>query len=135
MNAHILVAEDDRVVRKMVSSYLQSAGYRVFEAATVPEALHAIRTDAFDLIVLDLTLLDADPFGGLTDGFAFLLVLKRNWPDLTLPVVVYTGDDSPALEARAKAAGVLEVVRKGSPPEELLAAIQRALGQRVEEPS
>ena len=131
MNAHILLAEDDLLVRQLVSSHLQTAGYRVSEAANITQAMCAIRTDPPDLIVLDLTLLDTDPSGGPTDGFAILLLLKRNWPKATFRVVIYTADDSPTLAARAKAAGVEEVVHKSSPPAELLAAVRRAMGELV----
>ena len=133
MNAHILVAEDSRDVRQMVSAFLQTAGYRVSEVANIPEAMDVIRADPPDLIVLDLTLLD-DPFGGLSDGFSLLYLLKQNCSNATFRVVIYTGDDSPTLPARAKAAGVAEVVYKGSPPHELMAAIRRTLGELVAEP-
>ena len=91
MNAHILVAEDSRDVRQMVSAYLQTAGYRISEAANIPEAMDVIRADPPDLIVLDLTLLD-DPFGGLSDGFSLLflllypLSLRQNYKNTAKPL-------------------------------------------------
>ncbi len=128
-NERILIVEDEPPVMNSLGALLCAAGYEVTGAATVAEAMRALRVEIPDLMVLDLTLLDADPFGGLSDGFAFIQVLRRSFRDLTFPIIIHTAEESPTLEARAQAAGVFALCRKGCDPAELLSAIREALDQ------
>ncbi len=127
---NILVVEDDKVTQRCLQARLSEQGYQVTTASTVAEALHALRAGLPDLMLLDLTLLDSDPFGGLTDGFALLSVLHRNFPETLCPVIIHTGDTSDSVEARAQADGVFAVFQKGTPTSELLAAVRPALDTR-----
>jgi DNA-binding response OmpR family regulator len=52
----ILVADDEPVVRDVLSRYLTREGYTVSEAADGEEALSAIRSDPPQAVVLDLML-------------------------------------------------------------------------------
>jgi DNA-binding response OmpR family regulator len=126
-SAQILVVEDDRDLLELLAVGLESQGYRVTRAANVSEALQAARESRPDLLLLDLTLLDADPFAGLSDGFAFLQMFRRNHPDLHAPVIIHSGDDSPETAAHAQALGVFAVLRKGCAMGDVLSAIQLAL--------
>ncbi|MCW5699451.1 MAG: response regulator [Rhodospirillales bacterium] len=55
-NAHILVVDDDREIRTLLSRYLAKEGYRVTTAADGREMRKAIDDWAIDLVVLDLML-------------------------------------------------------------------------------
>ena len=123
----ILVVEDVNLLRCALKVQLEAEGYQVTAAATVPEAMHATQTEMPQLMILDLTLLDSDPFAGLTDGFAFLSMLKRIHPEADFPVIVYTGDPSPEVEARARSNGVFAVIRKGITTQELVGLVRLAL--------
>ncbi len=127
MAEHILVVEDDPLVRSLLKAKFQAEGYQVTAAATVGEALRAVRLRMPELIVLDLTVLDVDPFSGLTDGFAFLTMLQRNYPEARIPVIIHSVDNSPAVQARAKSMGVGAVIKKGAPVDQLLQAVRQAL--------
>jgi CheY-like chemotaxis protein len=124
---HILVAEDDRSLLDLLEAYLQSQGYLVTGVTTVGEALQVIKQELPDLLLLDLTLLGDDPFAGITDGFAFLHLLRLNYPAANFPVIIHSGDDSPQTEAHAQALGVFAVLKKGCPMPDLLGAIRQAL--------
>ena len=52
--AHLLVVDDDRRIRELLSRILQRNGYRVTLAATAAEAHTHLRSFAFDLLVLDV---------------------------------------------------------------------------------
>jgi two-component system response regulator ResD len=54
----ILIVDDEEKIREVIASYLYSEGYRVFEAQTGAEALHHVRNESIDLVVLDLMLPD-----------------------------------------------------------------------------
>jgi CheY-like chemotaxis protein/nitrogen-specific signal transduction histidine kinase len=57
-SAAILVIEDEHAIRDAISYTLQTAGYRVTEAATGQHGLAAARQEYFDLIIIDLLLPD-----------------------------------------------------------------------------
>jgi DNA-binding response OmpR family regulator len=76
----ILVVDDARNIRVMVSSYLEQEGFRVVEAANGAEALRRARLEPPDLIVLDLMM----PEMG---GYEFLREYGR---DHHTPIIVLT---------------------------------------------
>jgi two-component system, OmpR family, alkaline phosphatase synthesis response regulator PhoP len=56
MSQRILVVDDDRQIVRLVQSYLQQSGFTVLTAYDGEEALHALRREKPDLVVLDLNL-------------------------------------------------------------------------------
>jgi two-component system, OmpR family, phosphate regulon response regulator OmpR len=51
---HVLVVDDDRRIRELITSFLSGHGLRVTAAASASEARERMRGLAFDLIVLDI---------------------------------------------------------------------------------
>jgi CheY-like chemotaxis protein len=126
----ILVVEDDKLVRSVLLSRLGAQGYRVTASETVSEALREARVNPPDLLILDLTLLETDPFSGLTDGLAMLAMLRREGAQAQLPVIIYSVDNSPATQARAKQLGVSAILQKGCPFQQLLDTVRDVLAGR-----
>lgn len=60
MAQRILVVDDDRQIVRLVQSYLQQSGFTVLTAYDGEEALHAMRREKPDLVVLDLMLPQRD---------------------------------------------------------------------------
>jgi DNA-binding response OmpR family regulator len=56
MAQHILVVDDDALMRRSTSLQLEAAGYRTSTAASAEDALAAARRDPPDLILLDIGL-------------------------------------------------------------------------------
>jgi two-component system, OmpR family, alkaline phosphatase synthesis response regulator PhoP len=56
MAPRILVVDDDRQIVRLVQSYLQQSGFTVLTAYDGEEALHVMRREKPDLVVLDLML-------------------------------------------------------------------------------
>lgn len=54
MSHRILVVDDDHSIVKVISSYLEKAGFQVLPAYDGEMALHQIRRERPDLVVLDL---------------------------------------------------------------------------------
>ena len=81
----ILLAEDEELVRKVLTSFLTKRGYRVEVAASGPEAIElwARATEPFDLLLTDAVM----P-GGL-GGVELARILRRQSP--SLKVVVMSG--------------------------------------------
>ena len=60
MTQRILVVDDDKQIVRLVRAYLEQAGFQVFTAYDGGTALHIIRRERPDLVVLDLMLPDQD---------------------------------------------------------------------------
>lgn len=60
MNERILVVDDDKEIARLLRSYLEQAGYAVLVAHDGSAALHALRRERPDLLLLDLMLPDKD---------------------------------------------------------------------------
>ena len=65
MAKHILVIDDDVLLRRSLSFNLEQAGYRLSTAATAEDALALIRRDPPDLILLDIGLPGMDGLDAL----------------------------------------------------------------------
>ena len=127
----ILIVEDADLVRNTLRTRLEEEGFKVTAAGTVREALEAIRGWMPDLIILDLTVFDEeDPLSGICDGFVFLGLLRLNYPDANPAVIIYTVNNSPLVESRAKSMGAFAVIEKTSGFQTLLNAIRQGLEQR-----
>ena len=75
---HVLLVEDDEPTRAALTGNLRGHGYRVAEAGSIADALHAWDADRPDLILLDL---------GLPDGDGATLI-RRVRRDTTTPILV-----------------------------------------------
>jgi CheY-like chemotaxis protein len=92
----ILLAEDDRFLRKAAEAALRQHGYSVVIAVDGEDALHRARTERPDLILLDLIM-------PKLQGFEVLHALKADSATATIPVVVLSnlGQDADVQEALA----------------------------------
>jgi PAS domain S-box-containing protein len=83
-NEHILVVEDDTMVREFAEGTLISLGYSVTCAADATEALRVLETDGpFDLVFSDVVM------PGAIDGRALATEVMKQYP--MLPFVLTTG--------------------------------------------
>jgi len=83
--ANILVVDDQRCVRELLSEELILEGYRVGTAGDSKSISGHLRFSRPDLVLLDLFLDEADGFGVFAE-------IKRHAPDL--PVIIFTAYDS-----------------------------------------
>jgi two-component system alkaline phosphatase synthesis response regulator PhoP len=83
MPKRILVVDDDKEIVRLVRAYLEQSGFEVLVAYDGETALHAMRHDRPDLVVLDLMLPDRD-------GWDITRVV-RSTPALSkLPIIMLT---------------------------------------------
>ena len=127
----ILIVDDDSVIRKAFASKLTGIGYEVILAADPSAALGAVREKKPDLIVLDITFPPDISHGGIgvSDGFLTMDWLKRMETDRRTPVIIISVGDAAKYKQKALAAGALAYFQKPVQSDELLAAIQQALGE------
>ena len=118
----VLVADDDRVIRRNLMVLLESAGYRPVEAADGNEALASIRASRPDAVLLDLKM----------PGRSGLEVLAELGPALAdLPVIVITAYGGSAAAIEAMRAGAYDYLTKPFDLDEVLLTLGRALRQRA----
>jgi DNA-binding NarL/FixJ family response regulator len=112
-----LVVDDHPVVRQGIRALLEREldGVEVSTAAT-PEAALQDSEGRPDVVVIDLRRVSGDVQDAVT----------RLQDKLQSPIVVFTADGGPRMLAEALKAGVKGYVRKDSPPEDLIRAIQAA---------
>jgi DNA-binding response OmpR family regulator len=99
----ILLAEDDRFLRKAAATALKRQGFTVLEAVDGEEALRMARAEGPDLILLDLIM-------PKLQGFEVLHALKAEPATAAIPVLILSnlGQDSDVKQAmEAGAAGYL----------------------------
>jgi DNA-binding response OmpR family regulator len=99
----VLLVEDNPADARLIVSLLAAVLHAHCDtAASFEEALMALETGGYSLLLLDIVLPDSDTLDGLS-------YIKKTWP--TLPVIVVTGlEDTTALEAVAR--GAMDFVRK-----------------------
>ncbi|MBU0502933.1 MAG: response regulator [Candidatus Omnitrophota bacterium] len=111
---NILVVDDNKNNRDVVSMTLEEAGHRVIAVAAGTHGLEKLKTEKIDLIILELVL------AGL-DGYGLLTMLKSDPLTKEIPVLVLTGRDSRGeVEEAIKLGAVDCIVRYRLPPAELL---------------
>jgi len=114
----ILIVDDHEVVRAGVMKIVDDLSLAFGEASTGSQALHMVREEVWDLVVLDISL-------GDRTGQEVLKELKQIRP--SLPVLVLTMHAEAQYAKRAFRAGAAGFVTKDSPREELAKAIHQVL--------
>ncbi|MBQ9000777.1 MAG: response regulator transcription factor [Eggerthellaceae bacterium] len=86
MAYRILVADDEKDIRRVLALYLEDAGYEVVEAADGVEALRKLETEDIDLCLLDIMMPELDG--------SQVLKRVRETDDVPVIVVSAKGQDS-----------------------------------------
>lgn len=118
MPEHILVIEDDGLVRDLVALNLGHAGYAVHEAADYPSGLAALLRPSVDLALVDVML----PGG---DGFSLTRSAREH--GCTYPIFMLTARDDTSSKVRGLDSGADDYVLKPFDVHELLARVRAAL--------
>ena len=84
----LLLIEDHAPLRRNLRDILALAGYRVLEAATGPEGLHAAREQKPDLVLCDIMLPGCD-------GMEILAALRADTATHALPFIFLTAKSEP----------------------------------------
>ncbi len=117
----ILVADDDRTIRRNLVLLLRSEGYQTIEAADGDEALAKVAQESPDAVLLDLKM----PGRG---GLDVLAALEPALADLPVIVVTALGGSSAAIEAMRR--GAYDYLTKPFDLDEVVLTLNRALKQR-----
>jgi DNA-binding response OmpR family regulator len=117
---HILVVDDDHIVRETVKHVLLESGYQISEATNGLGALESIARTRPDLILLDVMMPDLD-------GFEVCRRLRADPYSAKLPIIFLTSKDRPTDVANGLNAGGDDFVSKAAIRIELPARIHALL--------
>ena len=122
--AAVLLAEDDRSLRRYLEVVLRRAGYEVVAAADGLEAMKAALSGTFHAVVTDALM----PHLSGQELCRFL----RKHPKLsTLPVVLLSGSDNKAASTQDTSARADAYLSKPVRPEELIDCLARLVRANV----
>lgn len=94
----ILVVDDDRTTRKLLSLYLKGNGFDVVTAENGLDAIEKLGSGSVNLVVTDLNM----PY---MDGIEFIRTMKTNPDTGHIPVLMITTEDDNEERQRAANAG------------------------------
>lgn len=118
----LLLVDDDHLVLDSMADWLRNQGFDVDEAASHMAALAQLQNRPYDIVLTDLRLPDGD-------GLTILKFCRERHADTN--VILTTENATAELAIDAIRAGAFDLLTKPLMDRELLAAIDRALSQRV----
>jgi signal transduction histidine kinase len=122
----ILVVDDERINRILLSTNLQESGYVVETAEDGQEALQMLRDQPFDAVLLDLVM-------PKMDGYQVLAEMKRDDALRRIPVMVISSTDEMESIVRCIEMGATDYLPKPFNPVLLHARIRASLASLQEE--
>ena len=126
--AHLLLVDDDRRIRALMTRYLTTQGYRVTTAEDAADAERRLSALAFDLIILDVMMPGEN-------GIDFAARLRQS---SSVPILMLTARSETIDRLAGLEAGADDYLSKPFEPKELslrIASILRRAARRGEEPA
>jgi two-component system OmpR family response regulator len=117
---HVLVVDDDPIIRELVADYLGKHELRVTAVANGSTMRQVLQDGIVDLVVLDLGLRGED-------GMA---IARRMRDESEIPVVMLTGRGEEADRVMGLEVGADDYITKPFSPRELLARVRTVLRRR-----
>lgn len=128
MSQRILVVDDDKEIVRILRAYLQQAGYTVLTAYDGETALHIIRSDRPDLVVLDLMLPDRD-------GWSITRVVRADESLAATPIIMLTARVESSDRVLGLNLGADDYVPKPFDPHEVVARVRAVLRRAQDGPA
>ena len=119
---HILIVDDEEIVRESLSSWLREDGYRVDTAPDGPAALEKAKAQRWAILLVDLKM------PGM-DGLQVLEAVKKIQPDAAL--VIMTAYATVDTAVNAMKYGAYDYLVKPFDPEEMSLMIERIVQQQA----
>ncbi len=116
--AHILLVDDDRRIRELLTTYLKTNGFLVTAAGNAAEARRALEGLSFDIVVLDIMMPGEN-------GLDFAASLRR--VGNAVPILMLSARSDAADRIQGLATGSDDYLGKPFEPEELLLRLRNLL--------
>lgn len=116
----ILIVDDERDIRELISEILIDEGYTTRLAGTADDAMREVTSQPPGLLILDIWLKDSD-----MDGIDILKKVKSDYPEV--PVVIISGHGNIEIAVAAIKQGAYDFIEKPFNIDQLLVVIRRAM--------
>ncbi|MDP4785052.1 MAG: response regulator, partial [Alphaproteobacteria bacterium] len=120
MAEDILIVDDEKDIRSLLSMTLEDEGYATLQAANADEARAALLVQPPKLAILDIWMRDSD-----MDGIELLEWVKSIYP--SLPVLMISGHGTIETAVQAIRLGAYDFIEKPFKETRLLMMVERAL--------
>jgi len=120
MAHRILVVDDDRQIVRLLRAYLEQVGYQVLTAYDGETALHILRREQPDLVVLDLMLPDRD-------GWDVTRIVRSDEKLAATPIIMLTARVEDNDKIVGLELGADDYVTKPFNPREVVARVRAVL--------
>ncbi|MNZ36178.1 Transcriptional regulatory protein ZraR [compost metagenome] len=118
----VLLVEDDRALRQALGDTLEIGGFAYRAVGSAEEALEAVKSDAYSLVISDVNM------PGM-DGHQLLAHLRRQYPQL--PVLLMTAHAAVERAVEAMRQGAVDYLVKPFEPKALLSLVERHAAGRL----
>lgn len=119
----VIIVDDDRDTREMLTLALELEGFEVSQAANGLRLISAMHVDRPDVILLDVMM-------SWIDGFELCRAIKKNDDFADIPVVFISARKSMEDERTGMEAGAVDYFAKPLDVDRLIARIREILGAR-----
>ena len=116
----ILIVDDERDIRELISDILIDEGYSTRLAGTSESAMRQINEKRPSMLILDIWLKDSS-----MDGIDILKYVKANYTDV--PVVIISGHGNIEIAVAAIKQGAFDFIEKPFNLDQLIVVIRRAM--------
>ncbi len=116
----VLVVDDDKTTRKMLSLILRSKGYEVITAENGMDGLQKLGMEQVNLILTDMNM----PY---MDGIEFTKQVRSNPEISNIPIVMLTTEADEEEKQRAYKAGVDDYLVKPATAEQIVESMKRII--------
>ncbi len=116
-NIHILVVDDEAIMRNLLLKILEQEGYQVALASSYKEAIERLTTGPCDLVLSDVKMPE-------NNGFELLKKIKSEWPQIA--VIMMTGYGDAYTVKEALMLGADEYITKPFKSHEISLIVERA---------
>ncbi len=116
----ILIVDDERDIRELISDILEDEGYTTRLAGTSDQAMSEVKAQPPSLMILDIWLKDS-----AMDGIDILKAVKRDHPEV--PVVIISGHGNVEIAVAAIKQGAYDFIEKPFNIDQLMVVIGRAM--------
>ena len=117
MGYKILIVDDEREIADLIEMYLQNENYAVYKSYTAQGALDYVKTEEFDLAILDVMLPGVD-------GFQICKKIREKY---TYPIIMLTARDGEVDTITGLTLGADDYVTKPFKPLALMARVKAQL--------
>lgn len=117
MESNVLIVDDDKDIRNLISVYLENEGLCTQKAENAIEALKLLEQREFDLMILDIMMPDMD-------GIEACMKIRQ---ERTLPIIMLSAKSEDMDKIQGLASGADDYLSKPFNPLELIARVKSQL--------